>query len=164
MCSSEICKKSDAFTVPGAAGVLNAYVNPHGVVHQTLTLRSVKEGSVMLERSLPTLADTWFPGYGWIIAYCKICRMHLGWRFCRFDAGEASDGRVPAFFGIRQGALVSDEEARENREKRRTPFHDRGGGQDEDVDDDDDDSENSDGDLTGDDSGDDEVQVHGVDS
>lgn len=32
--------------------------------------------------------DTWFPGYGWIPAYCAGCLNHLGWRFVAVDQGS----------------------------------------------------------------------------
>jgi len=49
------------FSVPGAAGVNAAYVNPFGVCHQTITVRKVEE-AVVLERMRPTVKDSWFPG------------------------------------------------------------------------------------------------------
>ena len=78
-CGAPIAFKRDVFSVAGAAGCNNAYVNPHGVVHQTVTVRGVT--NVVVEASLPTLRDTWFPGYAWTITYCKSCGDHLGWRF-----------------------------------------------------------------------------------
>ena len=53
------------------------YLNPHSV-HHTLTLSTSMDcdfqGDAVYE-------DSWFPGYGWIIATCKTCTRHLGWKF-----------------------------------------------------------------------------------
>jgi hypothetical protein len=35
------CLRIDVFQVPGAEGTIGAYVNPHGAVHQTLTIKQV---------------------------------------------------------------------------------------------------------------------------
>lgn len=37
-CGARVATKASVFSVPGAEGVVGAYVNPHGVVHQTVTL------------------------------------------------------------------------------------------------------------------------------
>ncbi|GMI39737.1 hypothetical protein TeGR_g10885, partial [Tetraparma gracilis] len=78
-CAMPVCEKRDVFTVPGADGVCSAYVNPHGAVHQTVTVRRVQD--VLLDPDPPTAQDSWFPGYAWTICYCKHCQGHLGWRF-----------------------------------------------------------------------------------
>lgn len=46
-CGVTIAAKDQVFTVPGADGVVGAYVNPHGVIHQTVTLKSAE--NVLLE-------------------------------------------------------------------------------------------------------------------
>lgn len=43
--------------------------------------------------SPPTPAHSWFPGYAWRRAHCKMCRAHLGWGFCapnEDNSGEPS--------------------------------------------------------------------------
>ncbi|GMI23312.1 hypothetical protein TrRE_jg4045 [Triparma retinervis] len=96
---------TSVFSVPGALGSNSAYVNPHGAVHQTITLRSVSS-SVALEASLPTLTDTWFPGYAWTVLYCG-CGEHLGWKFTLIPPAERGDS-VTEFYGIRASALTSE--------------------------------------------------------
>mmetsp|Transcript_10124 Transcript_10124/g.20712 ORF Transcript_10124/g.20712 Transcript_10124/m.20712 type:complete len:508 (+) Transcript_10124:241-1764(+) len=117
-CGTTIGRQTDVFSVPGAAGSNNAYVNPHGAVHQTITLRKVTR-DVVLEASLPTLQDTWFPGYAWTILYCR-CRGHLGWKFTliRGTADSVALERSPngavvkEFFGVRASALNPNKNAR----------------------------------------------------
>ena len=79
-CGAGISQMRNVFTVGGAEGTTGAYVNEHGVVHQTVTLRRVDTHSVICI-GLPETKDSWFPGYSWTIAYCAICSTHLGWKF-----------------------------------------------------------------------------------
>eukprot|EP01034_Spumella_vulgaris_P026217 gene26217-32758_t len=81
-CGGRVALKREVFSLPGAEGVTGAYVNPHGAVHQTVTVRtlSAPNGGVQLD-GRPCANDSWFPGYAWTIAYCGRCFNHLGWRF-----------------------------------------------------------------------------------
>jgi len=104
-CAGTIAHRSDIFSVPGADGTVGAYVNPHGVVHQTITIKQLASRSCyILEGQHATTQDTWFPGYGWIIAYCSRCYNHLGWRFV--SVGSNGSSSVACFWGIRRGAVV----------------------------------------------------------
>jgi len=86
-CGQDICWVKDSFTVQGADGISGSYVNEHGVVHQTITVRKVKLGNIFLEGE-PETRDSWFPGYSWTIMYCGSCENHLGWRFLRVGASQ----------------------------------------------------------------------------
>ena len=55
----------------GAGG---AFVNPHGYVHDMITLQQARH--VVLEGD-PELQHSWFEGYAWTIAYCGGCSNHL---------------------------------------------------------------------------------------
>eukprot|EP01039_Chlorochromonas_danica_P007792 gene7792-8603_t len=80
-CAQRLASCSALVNVPGAEGVAGAYVNPHGVVHQTITVRQLlPQTSITLEGSA-CARDSWFPGYAWTILYCGRCGNHLGWRF-----------------------------------------------------------------------------------
>ncbi len=105
-CDCRLARRTDVFSVPGASGVSSAYVNPHGVIHQTVTVRKVE--NVVVEMTLPTLEDTWFPGYAWQITYCKTCGCHLGWKFS-LVRGLVRDehGLVDHFYGFRDSALTT---------------------------------------------------------
>jgi hypothetical protein len=105
-CNISVCVKGDIMSVPGAAGVCSAYVNPHGVVHQTLTVSHVNKNVVIEPGRQPTLADTWFPGYAWNISYCGNCLAHLGWRFTLVVRSEGVEGQMNEFWGMAGTALV----------------------------------------------------------
>ena len=70
-CQQRLAKRSSIFTVPGAEGMAGAYVNPHGCVHETITVRrllppadhndSDNDDAVFLQ-GMPTTEDSWFPG------------------------------------------------------------------------------------------------------
>ena len=66
-----------AMSQEGASGM---YVNPHGIVHDMITVEGVKGGRVRLEGE-PETAHSWFPGYAWTVCRCARCDSHLGWRF-----------------------------------------------------------------------------------
>ena len=55
-------------------GVGGAFVNPHGYVHDMITLRKAKHVTLEGERQLE---HSWFKGYAWTIAYCGGCTSHL---------------------------------------------------------------------------------------
>uniref|UniRef100_A0A8D2PWR6 Cereblon n=1 Tax=Zosterops lateralis melanops TaxID=1220523 RepID=A0A8D2PWR6_ZOSLA len=63
-CTSLCCKQS--------------YVNPHGYIHETLT---VYKASNLSLSGRPSTEHSWFPGYAWTIAQCRICGSHMGWKF-----------------------------------------------------------------------------------
>jgi cereblon len=54
------------------------YVNPSGVECDFHTFSSCP-GAIALGD--PTEAHTWFPGYGWRMAFCCHCGQHLGWQY-----------------------------------------------------------------------------------
>lgn len=109
-CRSPLANRCHIFSVPGADGTVGAYVNPHGVVHQTITIRQLASRTCyILDGNQATAQDTWFPGYGWIIAYCSRCYNHLGWKFVRVgsvsNGTDLEDNFVAGFWGIRRGAV-----------------------------------------------------------
>lgn len=81
-CLTPISRARQMFTVGGAEGTTGNYVNEHGIVHQTITLRQIDENEVWYQGG-PETQDSWFPGYSWTIMACDICGHHLGWRFQR---------------------------------------------------------------------------------
>lgn len=76
-------------------------MNPHGYLHEILTLRRARN---LLPLGVPTTEFTWFPGYAWQIAFCGGCRSHLGWFF---TAVESRDPQ--SFWGLRRQDVVVDE-------------------------------------------------------
>ena len=94
----EIAKFGKVFSM-SADGPSASYVNPHGYLHETITVYSAKH---VLSRGTPTARDSWFPGYLWTIIVCGNCRQHLGWKF------TASEPHLkpPKFFGLTSQSLI----------------------------------------------------------
>ena len=88
--------------VAGAQGACGVYTNPHGFVHSTVTVNELISTAAVFIAGLPTIKDTWFPGYKWQILYCRSCHAHLGWRFSK-DSGEE-------FYGFRHESIAEREE------------------------------------------------------
>jgi cereblon len=101
------------FSVGGSAGISGHYVNEHGVVHQTITLKKI-DGNVLLI-GLPETKESWFPGYSWQIAFCSTCSEHLGWKFQRVDGKDDNDlpDRPGSFWGL--SSITTDEYVRPRR-------------------------------------------------
>jgi len=116
-CGAVISQMRNVFSVGGSEGTTGAYVNEHGIVHQTVTLRKVDNHSVVCI-GRPETKDSWFPGYSWTIAYCSICSDHLGWKFRSVNGNDGSDPDCPrAFFGF--SSITTDNHVT----PRRVPFH-----------------------------------------
>lgn len=58
-CDMVFCTKHDVFSI-SKQGFMSAYLNPGGVVHETLTVFKLKNFSMTNAR--PSLQNTWFPG------------------------------------------------------------------------------------------------------
>jgi len=98
-CSRLIAHRKDVFCM-SATGPMAAYVNPGGIVHETLTLH--KAHSLYLTGS-PSSQDSWFPGYMWTICHCRGCSRHMGWKF----TATSSDMKPETFWGLTRSALQS---------------------------------------------------------
>ena len=81
--------------------VLSAQINPHGFVHEVLTVRKAWNYQTL---GPPTPADSWFPGYLWRYALCIQCQNHLGWAYMR----PGSD--IITFVGLRRRSVVEGQE------------------------------------------------------
>ena len=66
-CGANISRIRHVFSLSGSEGTSGTYVNEHGVVHHTVTLREVDRHSVVCIGP-PETKDSWFPGYSWQIA------------------------------------------------------------------------------------------------
>nr|XP_024396736.1 protein cereblon-like isoform X4 [Physcomitrium patens] len=99
-CMAPIARRSDML-VMSADGPISAYVNAHGFVHETLTLARAR--GLMLNGQ-PNTANSWFPGYAWVLAECAECTEHMGWRFTAVD----KESRPKAFWGIRRSQLAEN--------------------------------------------------------
>ncbi|KAH8962406.1 hypothetical protein BDL97_05G100700 [Sphagnum fallax] len=99
-CSAIIARRSDML-VMSSDGPISAYVNTHGYVHETLTLARAR-GLILAGQ--PQTANSWFPGYAWILAECAACAEHMGWRFI----AVSKETRPKAFWGIRRSQLAEN--------------------------------------------------------
>lgn len=91
-----ICRHCRSQLAPSASPG-GAFVNPIGHVHD-LVVAPCAPGA---EAAGPvTTAFTWFPGYGWQLAFCRRCGSHVGW--CYLATGQQ---RPDLFFGLRRDAL-----------------------------------------------------------
>ena len=88
-----------------ASGLMAAYVNPHGQIHETLTVHHAKNirliGHEVAEHS-------WFPGYKWTIVQCRLCANHLGWRF------RNPSLKPSTFYGLTRNGLIFARNETEN--------------------------------------------------
>jgi cereblon len=97
-CRETISSWADIFSM-SEEGSVGTFVNPHGYIHQMVTLRKTRNIRLV---GYPCTEDSWFPGYAWTIANCR-CGCHLGWRFTAVE-----DSLLPrAFWGLRRNMLLN---------------------------------------------------------
>lgn len=103
-CSAVVAEADQEFSF-SSEGAVGTYVNPHGVVHQVVTVRDaavrIHLAQLLREVPPPSTEMSWFPGYAWTIVHCT-CGNHLGWQF-------HWTGRLPhtpqSFFGFRRAEV-----------------------------------------------------------
>nr|DBA18447.1 TPA: hypothetical protein GDO54_016690 [Pyxicephalus adspersus] len=109
---TEITTKNEIFSL-SLCGPMAAYVNPHGYVHETLTVYKALNLSLV---GRPSTENSWFPGYAWTIAQCRVCGSHMGWKF----TAVRKDLTPHRFWGLTRSALQpripvpEDEDARQD--------------------------------------------------
>lgn len=123
-CSLPLARSSALFTLSGAEGTTGAYVNRHGHVHETMTIRSFLSPSSPRTASnlislvgCPETIDSWFPGYAWTIMQCALCDSHLGWRFTKVKEENEEEqqqvepepdvNRPNTFYGLSAGHITT---------------------------------------------------------
>ncbi|CAK4717292.1 hypothetical protein LEN26_008766 [Aphanomyces euteiches] len=101
-CATTLADTRDIFLQQDVddGGPVSTFVNPHGSIHQILTMQRVAHGAFW-PHGEPTLADTWFPGYTWQCIYCRVCANFLGWRYV--STIEQVHPRV--FYGLLRKAI-----------------------------------------------------------
>ncbi len=99
-CGTLIAKKEDVFSM-AVEGPLGAFVNPHGHVHETLTV--YKAQNVHL-RGRSSTEHSWFPGYAWTIIECRSCHAHMGWKFT--VAKKSKKLKPEKFWGLCRSSLL----------------------------------------------------------
>ncbi|KAK6319238.1 protein cereblon [Coregonus clupeaformis] len=94
----EITTKNEIFSL-SLYGPMAAYVNPHGYVHETLTVYKASNLNLV---GRPSTLHSWFPGYAWTIAQCRTCASHMGWKF----TATKKDLSPPRFWGLTRSAML----------------------------------------------------------
>ncbi|XP_038885491.1 protein cereblon isoform X1 [Benincasa hispida] len=97
-CKTVIAKRSDML-VMSTEGPLGAYVNPHGYVHEIMTLY---RANGLALRGRAETEYSWFPGYAWTISICATCETQLGWLFTATNRNL----KPRSFWGIRSSQLA----------------------------------------------------------
>uniref|UniRef100_UPI0035CD3D9F Protein cereblon n=1 Tax=Homo sapiens TaxID=9606 RepID=UPI0035CD3D9F len=95
---TEITTKNEIFSL-SREGPMAAYVNPHGYVHEILTVYKACNLNLI---GRPSTEHSWFPGYAWTVAQCKICASHIGWKF----TATKKDMSPQKFWGLTRSALI----------------------------------------------------------
>lgn len=95
---AEITTKKEIFSL-SLYGPMAAYVNPHGYVHETLTVYKANNLNLV---GRPSTLHSWFPGYAWTVAQCRSCHSHMGWKF----TATTKDLSPPRFWGLSRSALL----------------------------------------------------------
>lgn len=95
---TEITTKNEIFSL-SLYGPMAAYVNPHGYVHETLTVYKANNLNLV---GRPSTLHSWFPGYAWTVAQCRTCRSHMGWKF----TATKKDLSPLRFWGLTRSALL----------------------------------------------------------
>ncbi|XP_008809756.2 uncharacterized protein LOC103721361 [Phoenix dactylifera] len=99
-CLTLIAKRSD-MVVMSSDGPLNAYVNPHGYVHEVIT---VYHATGLALFGGPVKEHSWFPGYAWTSTNCAVCESNMGWLFT-----ATKRNLLPkSFWGIRSSQVTDD--------------------------------------------------------
>ncbi|XP_057775946.1 uncharacterized protein LOC130994856 [Salvia miltiorrhiza] len=99
-CQTLIGKRSNML-VMSSDGPLGAYANPHGYVHEVMTLTRT-DGIAVTGR--PVKEYSWFPGYAWSMAECIMCGSQMGWYF----SATKKKMRPQAFWGLRSSQVVDE--------------------------------------------------------
>ncbi|GAB6029916.1 hypothetical protein CHUAL_005615 [Chamberlinius hualienensis] len=98
-CGETIADKKEVFSM-SSEGPQGTYVNPNGIVHDTITVYKAT-GIELVGR--PTENHSWFPGYAWIIAQCRHCHGHMGWKF----VATKKNLRPLQFWGLTRTSVLS---------------------------------------------------------
>jgi cereblon len=97
-CGVSLCSKVDIFSI-SKQGYMSPFLNPGGVIHETLTVYKIKNCSMV--RMPPCAQHSWFPGYGWQICNCANCGNHIGWKF----TSMSSNLKPEKFWGLTRKSI-----------------------------------------------------------
>ncbi|XP_063722743.1 protein cereblon-like isoform X2 [Symsagittifera roscoffensis] len=103
-CGDKLASVSEVIVMSNT-GALASYVNPVGVIYETLTLNKLSVRVNCVGR--PQTENSWFPGYAWTPASCDGCHSHLGWLFTKAK-GAPVTLKPNRFWGLSHSALSLD--------------------------------------------------------
>lgn len=114
-CKNVICHKKDVLPM-SCSGPQNTFVNSHGFVHDMITVRTAK--GLIHDQGWSTECS-WFPGYGWRIACCDVCRRHIGWCY-----KTETNTRPKRFFGLsRQNVRLQSADVQVSQARSNMPYY-----------------------------------------
>ena len=122
-CGSVVARLGNLAAVSEEGATSGVYVNPHGALHDMITVSAVEPRpgatrggrSSLAMRGEPETAHSWFPGFAWTVANCARCHAHVGWRFTRASASPSTgeedvvnnnDEGVPTSGGGKDGVIA----------------------------------------------------------
>ncbi len=83
--------------VARGGGHRHTQMNPHGYFFRLLCFA---DASGARARGAPSARWSWFDGFAWLIAECRGCGTHLGWRFV-----PTAPGNGQPFYGLIEDRL-----------------------------------------------------------
>lgn len=96
-CEQEL-SDTDALFLIDSDRLTRVFANPHGYLHEIVTVRSARGLTVV---GPATTEFTWFAGYAWEIAMCDLCGSHIGWAF-----NATCDQSPELFWGLRRNMVI----------------------------------------------------------
>jgi cereblon len=84
----------------GASGTVQTFLNPHGFLHEVVTVRWAQNLAVA---GPPTTEFAWYAGYAWEVACCERCRAHVGWSFTAVSNAEPA-----RFWALRRDGIIEE--------------------------------------------------------
>jgi len=97
-CRHLVTTEADRISVQGSHQ--HTFANPHGFIFQIGCFQSAPGCGY----TGPLIAEfSWFKGFSWKIAVCRLCSVQLGWLF-------VSSG-MERFYGLVLNRLIADEQA-----------------------------------------------------
>lgn len=97
-CGAPVTPTDAALTVDGAHR--HTFANPGGFVFR---IRMFHRAPGTLGVGRHSEEFSWFPGHLWQVSVCRVCTLHLGWRF---RSSAPLESRPPVFYGLIEDRLV----------------------------------------------------------
>jgi len=79
-CSAHITLKSEEFSFNNSD--FHLFKNPAGIYFRVVCFKNAPGCLIISDY---TEKFTWFEGYSWAIALCRVCHAHLGWHYISLE-------------------------------------------------------------------------------